>query len=62
LKEKDKTIDQMKTAGSKLEQKKSEDLEAANASTTTELQAVRAHIQKLEDFPIQSSEIDDDFV
>lgn len=68
LKEKDKMIDQLKSTGSKLklilssEQKKTEDLEAANASMTTELQAVRAHIQKLEGFPAQSSKIDDDFV
>ncbi|KAJ6019980.1 hypothetical protein N7522_000055 [Penicillium canescens] len=68
LKEKDKMIDQMKTARSKLksmlssQQKKNEDLETANASMSTELQAVRARIQKLEDFPVQSSDIDDDFV
>ncbi|OQD61619.1 hypothetical protein PENPOL_c016G05337 [Penicillium polonicum] len=68
LKEKDKMIDQMKTAGSKLksvlssQQKKNEELESANASMSTELQATRARIQKLEDFPVQSSDIDDDFV
>ncbi|KAJ5406602.1 hypothetical protein N7465_007886 [Penicillium sp. CMV-2018d] len=56
LKEKDKMVDQMKTAGSKLksmlssQQKKNEELETANASMSTELQAVRARIQKLEDF------------
>ncbi|KAJ5988262.1 hypothetical protein N7481_003472 [Penicillium waksmanii] len=67
-KDKDKTIDQMKTAGSKLksmlssEQKKSGELEAANASMSIELQAVRAHAQKLDDFTVQSSDIDDDFV
>jgi chromosome segregation ATPase len=64
LKNKDKTMDQMKTAGSKLksmlstEQKKSEDLEAANTSMNTELQALKAYIQMLKEFPVQSSDID----
>lgn len=68
LKEKEKTIDQMKAAGSKLksmlssEQKKTGDLEAANASMNTELQTVRAHVQNLEDLPVQPSDIDDNFV
>ncbi|KAJ5805574.1 uncharacterized protein N7503_003176 [Penicillium pulvis] len=68
LKEKDKMIDQMKTAGSKLksllssEQKKTEDLEVANASMNTDLQTVRAHVQNLEDLPVQSSDINDNFV
>lgn len=68
LKEKEKTMDQMKTAGSKLksmllsEQKKTGDLEAANASMNTELQTVRARIQNLEDLPVQPSDINDDFV
>ncbi|KAJ5111857.1 hypothetical protein NUU61_001487 [Penicillium alfredii] len=67
-KEKDKMIDQMKTAGSKLkcvlssEQKKNGELEATNASMSTELQAVRAHIQRMDNFIVQSSDIDDDFV
>ncbi|KAJ5394211.1 uncharacterized protein N7487_011852 [Penicillium crustosum] len=68
LKEKDKTIDQMKAAGSKLksmlltEQKRSEDLEATNVSRNKELQAVRARIQTLEGFAVQSSDIDEKFV
>jgi hypothetical protein len=43
-------VDQMKTAGSKLksmlssEQKKNEDLEAANALMNTELQTVKAYL------------------
>ncbi|OQD70587.1 hypothetical protein PENDEC_c022G01174 [Penicillium decumbens] len=67
-KEKDKTIDQMKTAGSKLklrlssEQKKSKELEDANASMSTELQAIRDRIQKMEDFTVQCPDIDDDYV
>lgn len=67
-KEKDRTIDQMKTAGSKLklmlasEQKKSKELEDANASMSTELQAIRHRIQKMEDFTVQCSDIDDDYV
>lgn len=67
-KEKDKTIDQMKTAGSKLkltlsaEQQKSKELEAANASMRTELQEIRDRIQKMEDFTVQCSDIDDDYV
>ncbi|KAJ5776745.1 uncharacterized protein N7511_001756 [Penicillium nucicola] len=66
-KEKDKTIDQMKTAGSKLklvlssEQKKSRDLEDANASMRTELQTIRDRIQKMEDFTVQYPDVDDDF-
>lgn len=58
----------MKTAGSKLkstlssEKKKSGELEAANASMSTELQAVRVRIQKLDDFIVQCSDIDGDFV
>ncbi|KAJ5396515.1 hypothetical protein N7509_004628 [Penicillium cosmopolitanum] len=65
---KDKTIDQMKTAGSKLkltlsaEQQKSKELEAANASMRTELQEIRDRIQKMEDFTVQCSDIDDDYV
>jgi hypothetical protein len=61
-------IDQMKTAGSKLksvlssEQKKNGELEAANASMSTELQAVRARIQRMDDFTVQFSDIDDGFV
>ncbi|KAJ6007485.1 hypothetical protein N7540_011461 [Penicillium herquei] len=68
LKEKDKIIDQMKTAGSKLKsalsskEKKNGELEAANASMSTELQAIRARIQRMDDFLVQSSDIDDDFV
>lgn len=68
LKERDKMIDQMKTAGSKLksklsfEQGKNGELEAASASMRTELQRVRARIQKLEDFAVQSSDVDEDFV
>jgi len=68
LKERDKMIDQMKTTGSKLksrlssEQSKNEELEASNAAMRTELQAVRAHITKMEDFTIQSSNIDEEFV
>ncbi|KGO41767.1 hypothetical protein PEX2_107620 [Penicillium expansum] len=68
LKEKDKMVDQMKTAGSKLksilssEQKKNEELAAANASMNTELQAVKAYIQRLEEFPVQSSGIDENSV
>ncbi|KAJ5404012.1 hypothetical protein N7509_003883 [Penicillium cosmopolitanum] len=68
LKEKDKTIDQMKTTGLKLkstlstEQKKSKELEAANASMRTELQAIRDRIQNMEDFTVQYPDIDDDFV
>ncbi|KAI2720819.1 hypothetical protein CBS147332_4059 [Penicillium roqueforti] len=68
LKEKDRTIDQMRTAGSKLksmlsaEEKKTKDLEGANTSMDTELQAVKAHIQRLEEFPIQPSAILEDFV
>ncbi|KAJ5549653.1 hypothetical protein N7513_006887 [Penicillium frequentans] len=68
LKEKDKMIDQMKTAGSKLKsvlslkEKKTEELEAANTSMSTELQSIRAHIQKMDDFLVQFSDIDDDFV
>ncbi|KAJ5300253.1 hypothetical protein N7508_007496 [Penicillium antarcticum] len=68
LKDKDRMIDQMKTAGSKLksilssEQKKKEELEAANASMNTELRAVKAYIQRLESFPAQSSDIDEDSV
>lgn len=68
LKEKDKMVDQMKTAGSKLksvlssEQKKNEELAAANASMNTELQAVKAYIQRLEEFPVQSSGIDENLV
>jgi chromosome segregation ATPase len=56
LKDKDKMIDQMKTTGSKLksvlssEQTRNGELEAANASMSTELQAVRAHIQRMDDF------------
>lgn len=66
LKDKDKVIDQMKTAGSKLksvlssEQKKNGELEAANASMSTELRAIRARIEKMDDFTVQSSDIDDD--
>lgn len=58
----------MKTAVSKLksllssEQKKTEDLEAANASMDMEWQTVRAHVQNLEDLPFQSSDINDNFV
>ncbi|KAJ5775550.1 uncharacterized protein N7511_000561 [Penicillium nucicola] len=68
LKEKDKTVDQMKTAGSKLksmlssEQKKNGDLEAANASVNTELQTAKASLQRLKEIPVQSSEIDETFV
>lgn len=67
-KEKDKMIDQMKTAGSKLksvlssEQKKNGELEAANASMSAELQVVRTRIQRMDDLIVQSSEIDNDFV
>lgn len=63
LKERDKKLDSMKTAGSKLkstllsEQKRNEELQAANSSMNTELQAVRAHLQKLESFPVQFSEV-----
>jgi chromosome segregation ATPase len=68
LKEKNKMVDQTKKAGSKIksmlssQQKKNEELRTANASMSKELQAVRARIQKLEVFPVQSSDIDDDFV
>ena len=68
LKEKDKRIDQLKTAGSKLklllssEQKKSKDLEADNASMSTEIKALKAHFQKLDSFALQSSDIDEGFV
>lgn len=67
-KEKDKMIDQMKILGSKLksllssEQKKNGELEAANDSMSTELQAIRARIQRMDDFIVQPSDIDDDFV
>ena len=56
-------VDQMKTAGSKLksmlssQQKKNEELETANASMSTELQAVRARIQKLEVFVVGRIEV-----
>lgn len=59
LKEKDKMIDQIKTAGSKLksvlssEQKKNGDLEAANASMSTKLQAVKARIERMDDITVQ---------
>ncbi|OQE28797.1 hypothetical protein PENSTE_c003G03719 [Penicillium steckii] len=68
LKERDRMIDQMKTAGSKLksrlssEQSKNEELETVNAAMRTELQAVKAHITKLEDFAVQSSNVDEEFV
>lgn len=68
LKDRDKEIDEMKTAESKLksrlssEQGKNEELEAVYASMRTDLQAVRAHIKKLEDFAVQSSEVDKEFV
>ncbi|CAI7621460.1 unnamed protein product [Penicillium palitans] len=68
LKEKDKMVDQMKAAGSKLksmlssEQEKNKELAAANASMNTELQAAKANMQRLEGFPIQSSDIDENFV
>lgn len=68
LKEKDKVIDQMKTAGSKLksilssEQRKNGELEAANASMSTELQGARGCIRKMEDYAVESSDIDDNFV
>jgi chromosome segregation ATPase len=67
-KEKDKMIDQMKTAGSKLksvlssEQKRNGELEAANTSMSTELQALRARIQRMDDFIVLPSDIDDNFV
>ncbi|KAJ6000750.1 hypothetical protein N7481_001159 [Penicillium waksmanii] len=68
LKERDKMIDELKTAGSKsksmlsFEQGKNEELETANASMRTELQAVKACIKKLEDFAVQSSDVGEDFV
>ena len=68
LKERDKMIDQMKTAGSKLksmlssEQRKNAELKAANASMTTELEAVKVRIQKVEDFAVQFSDVDEDLM
>ncbi|CAG8261520.1 unnamed protein product [Penicillium salamii] len=68
LKEKDKMLDQMKTAGSKLksmllsEQKKNEDLEAASASMNTELRTAKANLQRLKEVPVPSSEIDEKYI
>lgn len=39
------------------EQKKNEELAATNISMNRELQAVKAYIQRLEEFPIQSPDI-----
>ncbi|KAJ5161927.1 hypothetical protein N7492_007319 [Penicillium capsulatum] len=68
LKEKDQMIDQLKTAGSKLksafssEKKKKEELEVTNTAMNAELHAVQGYIQKLENFRVQSSDIDENYV
>lgn len=65
LKEKDKTIDKMKTAGSNLksmlssEQRKKEELEVANVSMNKDLKAVKSRLQRLEAFCVQYSAIDE---
>lgn len=63
LKEKDKTIDKMKTAGSSLKsmfssaQKKIEELEAEKASLDQALQASQGRLQNLESFTVQELEL-----
>ncbi|KAJ5827289.1 hypothetical protein N7447_004052 [Penicillium robsamsonii] len=65
LKEKEKTIDKMKTAGSSLrsmfssEQKKKEELEAANVTMSKELKAVKSRLERLESFFVQHSAVEE---
>lgn len=66
LKEKEKTIDKMKTAGSSLKsilstaQQKMEVLEAEKVSLDKELQASQGRLQNLESFTVQQLELDED--
>jgi uncharacterized coiled-coil DUF342 family protein len=65
LKEKEKTIDKMRAAGSTLksmllsEQQKTEELEAEKVSLSKELEASRGRLQTLEGFTIQQLELDE---
>jgi predicted nucleic acid-binding Zn-ribbon protein len=65
LKEKEKTIDKMRAAGSNLksilfsEQQKTEELEAEKVSLGKELEASRGRLQTLESFTVQQLELDE---
>jgi chromosome segregation ATPase len=65
LKEKDKTIDKMKTAGSSLKsmvstaQKKIEELEAEKASLSQALQTSQGRLHNLESFTVPELELDE---
>jgi uncharacterized coiled-coil DUF342 family protein len=65
LKEKEKTIDKMRAAGSNLksmllsEQQKTEELEAGKVSLGKELKASRGRLQTLESFTVQQLELDE---
>lgn len=68
LKEKEKTIDKMRAAGSNLksmllsEQQKTEELEAEKVSLGKELEESRGRLQTLESFTVQQLELDENSI
>ncbi|KAJ5678993.1 hypothetical protein N7462_007237 [Penicillium macrosclerotiorum] len=68
LKEKDKTIDMLKSTDSKTksmllsEQKKNKDLDDAHSLRGKELKQTKARLEKLESFVVRNSEVDEDTV